>query len=223
MNLTGWGLLETVLESPAQFRNWSFPLQQMQIIIENHNWTQCRGRKSNGLWSAQPWWIYLQRAPASWLRNINQEGQTEHKSQNTRNPVSDCFSEKWLHKSDIKDSTIRHAHGQERKISWSPTLDKELQSTNDYWETWPLPEINTLIGYLIQSGQPWNYIQTKMDSAGCIHKSVCKLREICTIIIRKKRLSMWGCGLRQELERGEGRTKGTLNFSCLLFNFFFIL
>lgn len=59
-----------------------------------------------------------------------------------------------------------------------------------------------------------------MDSARCIHISVCKLREICTTII-KRGYQCEGCGLWQRLEGGEGRAKGTLNFSCLLFNSFF--
>lgn len=63
-----------------------------------------------------------------------------------------------------------------------------------------------------------------MDSARCIHISVCKLREICTTII-KRGYQCEGCGLWQRLEGGQGRAKGTLNFSCLLFNsfFFFLL
>lgn len=39
-------------------------------------------------------------------------------------------------------------------------LDKELQSINDCWENWPLPEIHSLIGYSMQSGQPWKHIHT---------------------------------------------------------------
>lgn len=54
-------------------------------------------------------------------------------------------------------------------------LDKELQSINDCWENWPLPEIYSLIGYSIQSGQPWKHnTQTKeTDLASCVYIHLC--------------------------------------------------
>lgn len=101
------------------------------------------------------------------------------------------------------------SHSRQRTIVYQWLL-RELASPRDQYPDW-------------LSNTKWSALKlytNKMDSARCIHISVCKLREICTTII-KRGYQCEGCGLWQRLEGGQGRAKGTLNFSCLLFNSFF--
>lgn len=58
---------------------------------------------------------------------------------------------------------------------WGALL-KALQATNRCWEKvkYPLPGMSLLIGYPIQSDQPWNHMHTtKMNPSGLLYVYMC--------------------------------------------------